>query len=130
MSTKKLSAVAAATFAWSVSSLHCFPNADGQTNVVNNVTWLCVGEQTAPDGTVYRGQHSGNTPVAVDEASTFTPFDQLTADQVLGWVWGAVKRDEIEAIVQAQINDQITPPVVALDPPWMKPAEEEVDAHE
>ena len=48
----------------------------------------------------------------------FTPYDQLTQDQVLGWCWAnGVDKDAIEASLAANINDQKNP-TTADGVPW------------
>ena len=51
-------------------------------------------------------------------ASDFTPYDQLTQDQVLGWCWNdGVDKDATEASLAANINDQKNP-TQANGVPW------------
>jgi len=51
-------------------------------------------------------------------ASDFTPYDQLTQDQVLGWCWNdGVDKDATEASLAANINDQKNP-TTADGVPW------------
>jgi len=48
----------------------------------------------------------------------FTPYDQLTQDQVLGWCWNdGVDKDATEASLAANINDQKNP-TTADGVPW------------
>jgi hypothetical protein len=69
---------------WKVLQIDCYPTSLGQTNVVSTVHWECVGVDGDHTGRIY-----SSTGVSMDEHSTFTPFDQLTEEEVLGWVWGA-----------------------------------------
>jgi hypothetical protein len=51
---------------------------------------------------------------------TFTPYEDLTQDMVLGWIWeDGVDKDATEAAVQQQIDNQINPPVVSPQLPWL-----------
>jgi len=100
-------------FTWTVSAIDCYPQADGETNVVFNVHWTLVGTQDAYNGSVY------STCGVPAPTGTFTPFADLTQDQVLGWIWAnGVDKDSAEAAVQAQIDAQITPTVVQPALPW------------
>lgn len=48
----------------------------------------------------------------------FTPYDDLTEEQVLGWCWNdGVDKDGIEASLAANINDQKNP-TTADGVPW------------
>jgi hypothetical protein len=102
-----------ATFTWNVSAIDCYPQADGETNVVFNVHWTLVGTQDTYSGSVY------STCGVPAPTGTFTPYADLTQDQVLGWIWAnGVDKDSAEAAVQAQIDAQITPTVVQPALPW------------
>jgi hypothetical protein len=58
--------------------------------------------------------------VPTPTGTTFTPYADLTQEQVLGWVWdNGVDKDATEAAVQQQIDYQINPPVVTPPLPWV-----------
>jgi hypothetical protein len=100
-------------FTWNVSAIDCYPQADGETNVVFNVHWTLVGTQDAYNGSVY------STCGVPAPTGAFTPYADLTQDQVLSWIWAnGVDKDSAEAAVQAQIDAQITPTVVQPALPW------------
>ena len=102
------------TFTWSVTALNCYPQADGQTDVVFTVHWTLSGTDGTYNGSVY------STCSVPAPEGTFTPYDQLTQDQVLGWIWAnGVDKDSAEAAVQQQIDNQINPPVVTPPLPWV-----------
>lgn len=106
-----------ATINWTVTAMDCYPKADNQTDVVFTVHWTCSGTQTAND-TTYTGSVYSTTGVPAPEGS-FTPYDQLTQNQVLGWVWAnGVDKAATEAAVQQQIDNQIHLPVVNPPLPW------------
>ena len=86
------------------------------TDVVITADWRCNGSQDNYSGTCY-----GSTSFAPPSGS-FTPYDQLTQDQVLGWCFAnGVDQSAIEANVTQQINDQINPPIIAPPLPWLPP---------
>ena len=93
--------------------MDCYPQAEGETDVVFTVHWTCSGVQGDYNGSVY-----STTGVPAPEGS-FTPYDQLTQEQVLGWVWAnGVDKAATEAAVAQQIANQINPPVVTPPLPW------------
>jgi len=86
------------------------------SDVVITADWRCNGSQDNYSGTCY-----GSTSFAPPSGS-FTPYDQLTEAQVLGWCFASgVDQAAIEANVTQQINDQINPPVIAPPLPWLPP---------
>ena len=102
-----------ATFTWNVTALNCYPQEGGHTDVVFTVHWTCSGVQDTYSGSVY-----STCSVPLPEGN-FTPYADLTQEQVLGWIWdNGVDKDATEAAVQQQINNQINPPVVTPPLPW------------
>jgi hypothetical protein len=103
------------TFTWTVTQLNCYPQAEGQTDVVFTVHWTCSGT----DGT-YNGSAYSTCSVTYVAGAPYTPYADLTQDQVLGWIWaGGVNKTATESAVQTQINNQINPPVVSPPLPWV-----------
>lgn len=106
----------AITNTWSVVSMDCYPELDGETDVVFTVHWTLNGT----DGT-YAGSVYGSVGVTLDPDAPFTPYASLTQAQVVGWVQDALGEEQVaayEANVAQQIADQINPPVVTPPLPW------------
>jgi hypothetical protein len=109
----------AATMKWEATHLVHYPTKDGKSKVVYEVSWRCNGTEEK-DGETYTSSAAGNNAVAYDADASFTAFDDLTEEQVLGWIWdtGVVKAD-IEANVQASVDEHITPTsVVGVPSKW------------
>ena len=106
----------AITNTWSVVSMDCYPELDGETDVVFTVHWTLNGTDGTYSGSVY-----GSVGVSIDPDAPFTPYADLTQAQVIGWVQDALGEEQVasyEANVAQQINDQIVPPVVTPPLPW------------
>lgn len=104
------------TYTWGVAQMDCYPEADGETDVVFTVHWTL----NASDGTYSSGAY-GTSGVTVDPEEPFTPYADLTLDQVVGWVknaMGAEKVDQMEVALADQIAAQANPPVVTPPLPW------------
>ena len=102
---------------WIIERLLVKPTEGSYTDVVITADWRCNGSQDSYSGTCY-GSCSFAPPT-----EGFTPYDQLTEQQVLDWCYAnGVDQAAIEANVTQQINDQINPPVVVLPLPWVPPA--------
>jgi hypothetical protein len=100
---------------WSITQLSVYPQSEGEADVVCAAAWNVSGT----DGT-YSGSLNGSTAFKLDPEAPFIPYDQLTQDQVLNWVWesmGEEGKASAEADVDAQIAyaaEQVsTPPL-----PW------------
>ena len=115
----------AVTNVWNVTQMDCYPDVDGEKDVVFTVHWTLTGEQIV-GGEPLTGSVYGSVGVSLDPASPFTPYDQLTLAQVVGWVQEALGPEQVaayEANVAQQIADQINPPVVTPPLPWAPVAE-------
>ena len=104
------------TYTWVISQLDAYPQQDGHTDVVFTVHW----RRQATDGT-YSADIYGSQSVTLDPEAPFTPYEDLTEAQVIGWLEDAMGEEVLAAQVAAldkQIEDQINPPVVVLPLPW------------
>lgn len=101
------------TFNWQIISMPAYSQIDGQSDVVFEVNWQC---QAQDDG--YSATSAGSVPVTYTAGSPFTPYNQLTQEQVWGWINPSIDRPEIEANLQAMIDEQKNPPVVTPPLPW------------
>ena len=71
---------------------------DNLSDVVTNVYWSCVG--WAPNNSSWK--QSGAAEMAPPDPSDFTPFSDLTYDQVESWVFSVINQTEIEAALEAE----------------------------
>ena len=105
------------TYTWSFPTLTAYPTYESQTDVVYTVHWVLSGT----DGNNHNGSVYGTVSLTYTAGSAFTPFAQLTESQVQGWVTsalGATQVSALEANIDQQIQQQITPTSVNLTPPW------------
>ena len=106
------------TINWNISQLDCLPQTAEGSDYVVTAHWACNGTQVQGE-TTYNGSVYSTTSFAVQQGSNFTPYSQLTQDQVLGWIWAnGVDKDATETAVQQQIDNQINPPIVTPALPW------------
>ena len=102
------------TYNWQIQWMQCYPEADGETDVVFQVGWQCSGTDGTYNASVY-----STCAVPAPSGSAFIPYSQLTQDTVLGWIWAnGVDQTATEAAVNQQIQNQVNPPVVQLPLPW------------
>jgi hypothetical protein len=109
------------TISWIIERLLVKPTEGDKTDVVITADWRCNGTETTgtgDDAKTYSGTCYGSASFA-PPTENFTPYEDLTQDQVLGWCYAnGVDQAAIEANVSAQIADQINPPVIAPPLPW------------
>ena len=103
---------------WTISTLER-ELSDGGVIVAH---WRATDSETVGTGdeaVTYSATSYGTCGFTYDASSPdFTPYDQLTQDQVLGWCWNdGVDKDATEASLAANINDQKNP-TTADGVPW------------
>ncbi len=102
------------TYTWNISQLNCVPQAPEGADYVVTAHWNLSGTDGTYSGSVY-----STCGFAVVQGEQFTPYADLTQDQVLGWCWAnGVDKDSAEAAVAQQIENQINPPIVSPPLPW------------
>ena len=111
-------------YEWVIETLDCYPTYESQTNLVFVAHWRCnatstethtVNGQTVP----YTASIYSTCPVTYIAGSPFTPYAQLTQQQVLGWIWGSgVSESGTQTALDTMIANQINPPVVSPALPW------------
>jgi hypothetical protein len=93
--------------------MDCYAVEQGNADVVFNVHWTCAGVQDTYSASVY------NTCQVPYAGGGFTPYEDLTQEEVLGWIWAnGVDKTVTEEAVQNMINNLINPPVVTPPLPW------------
>ena len=103
---------------WIIEWMKTTPSTATPPEFVIECGWRCSATEGAFSGTVY-----STCSFTVTQGSSFTPYADLTQDQVLGWCWAnGVDKDATEAAVQQQIDNQINPPVIQPPLPWTAPA--------
>ena len=101
---------------WVIERLDCYPERDGETDVVFTVHWRL----NAVDGE-YGATGYGSVGLTYDASAPFTPFADLTQAQVVGWAQAALGPDQVAQMKTALANAiaaQINPPVVSPPLPW------------
>jgi hypothetical protein len=104
------------TNTWVIQQMDCYPQAEGQTDVVFMVHWRV----NATSGT-YNATSYGTQGITYVAGSPYTPYAQLTQAQVIGWVQDAMGSEQvanIETALATNIANQINPPVVMPPLPW------------
>jgi hypothetical protein len=106
----------AVEYTWSISALECYPEHEGQPNVVFTAHWRLHGADGEHAGGVY-----GSQGLTLDPEAEFVAFEDLTEETVIGWVKDAMGAEAVEAHeanVAAQIDALVNPPVIRPALPW------------
>jgi hypothetical protein len=111
-------------YTWIINGVECYPNHAGENNVVFKVNWGLTGSDEST-GIGYGGYVSGPVELTYEAGTTFTPYADLTENQVINWVkdsLGEEKIAELKTNITEQIKIQLTPAVVTPLLPWSQGA--------
>ena len=92
-------------FSTTITAMYTLPQVDGQTDVVVNAVYSVTGVQDA-----YTASIGGSQQFTLTQGAGFTPYNELTQDQVVGWL-SPEAIASAQSCVQGQIDSMITPPV-------------------
>jgi hypothetical protein len=99
---------------WNISRLECKVSEGDLSDVCIVAHWQCSDTVDGYSGCVFAA-----CALPSPDPESFTPYADLTQEQVLGWIWAnGVDKDATEAAVLQQIENQKNPPVVAPPLPW------------
>ena len=102
---------------WRVLSMNCLKNLDGLVDVVYEINWLCYAMVNGFDGAT-----QGYAFVQYNPEVAYTPFNQLTQDQVIDWVKDAMGKDAVSQNEQQAIafaQEKAMPKIVTPPLPWI-----------
>lgn len=105
---------------WVISAMDCKVQEGDMSDVVITVHWRFQGNETS-NGKNYFAESYGATTVGTPNPQSFTPFDQLTQEQVVAWLEQELDVVKMTSVLQENINLQINPVDVTLTPPWVTP---------
>jgi hypothetical protein len=99
---------------WNISQLDCKVSESDLSDVCIVAHWQCSDTVDGYSASVY-----ATCSLPSPDPESFTPYDQLTQNEVLEWIWAnGVDKDATEAAVAQQIENQKNPPVVSPALPW------------
>ena len=105
------------TYTLTPTTLVNYPQAEGEIDVVYRVIASYVGT----DGE-YTASFFTTTEVIYVQDEPFTPYADLTQEQVAGWVldaWTPEQTAEYQAALDQSINNQKNPTTQVLPLPWI-----------
>lgn len=106
----------ATTFKWSIDYLDTKLHEDSLEKVVKSCRYTIVAVSDDDPSIIVSdyGYSNFETPSSDD----FALYDDLTEEQVLGWVWASGVKESREAGLEDRIYQIKNPPTVILQKPW------------
>ena len=99
------------TYNWTIAALNCKVNENGMQDVVYNVHW----RYTATNENDISADMYGMQYVSPPSEEGFTPYGQLTKEQVVGWLEGSMDVHSMNLYLDNQIELIVNP--VDITPP-------------
>jgi len=107
-------------FQWVISALNCAVESEGLQNVINVIHWRYNATKVDGDKTYFADTY-GASRVAQPNPQNFTPYEDVTEDEVINWLEQILPVETMQASLEANIALQINPVEVTLPLPWTKP---------
>ena len=101
------------TITWKINDLER-QTSDGLVTVVH---WGAYATEASNDPEKPYGAGIYSTQ-ALERGDSFVNYDTLTEQTVLGWLWGKIDKEAVEATLEAQIEAQKAP-VISNGLPWV-----------
>ena len=101
-------------YTWNCKTVDVYPQEGDLENVVYNVHWTLQGEDSE---TAYIGSCIGTQLLNTNSISEFTPFEDLTNDQVVKWTKDMMGEEQVasmEANIAKQIYEKNNPTSITL----------------
>jgi len=106
-------------FNWAIPSMDEVKEApDGLQDVVVNVYWrrtaTCVIDEK-----IYTSSTYGCLAVSQPTTEGFIPYEDLTFEDVCGWLDAGLSVESLDQSLEINIQNQIDPPIISLPLPWL-----------
>jgi len=103
---------------WVISSMDEYPTTpDGLDDVVFTIHWRRNATEVVGENT-YSAEVYSTLSVPAPDPEDFTPYEDLTFEQVCGWLEEGLDVEAIDASLAQQIENQKHPKTVSLPLPW------------
>ena len=102
---------------WTINPLECYPTSSAGNDYVFIAHWQLHAETGS-----YQAQSIGTQSISGSGEGNFIPFEELTLEVVQGWVESAMGTEQVDNMktnLAQQIENQINPPTVTLQSPWL-----------
>jgi len=98
---------------WIISAMECIKNEGDLQDVVITIHWRYAAEKENFSTDVY-----GATSMPLPTGEDFTPYEELTKEQVCGWLEATLDVEQMQESLEKQLDLLINPTNVTLPPPF------------
>jgi hypothetical protein len=105
---------------WFINQMACVPKDGELVDFVITVDWSRMDKETI-NGVEYFASVYGSQSFSKDDVTNFIPYEELTYDIVCGWLDASIDVEALDLNLDAQIENQVNPPIVVLPLPFTNP---------
>lgn len=105
---------------WNINQLECLPS-DG---IYQDFVLVCHWNRNAKEtinGIEYFASVYGAQSFSKDDVANFIPYENLTYEIVSSWLDNSIDVEALDLNLDAQIENQVNPPIVVLPLPFVNP---------
>lgn len=100
-------------FKWIISAMECIKKDGDLQDVVITIHWRYAAEKDGVSTDMY-----GATAIPLPTGEEFTPYEELTKEQVVGWLEATLDVESMKQNLESQLDLLINPTNVTLQPPF------------
>jgi hypothetical protein len=105
---------------WVINQLDCLPTDGVYNDFVLVCHWTRLAKETINEKE-YTASVYGSQSFSKDDVTNFIPYEDLTYDIVCGWLDASLDVEALDLNLDAQIENQVNPPIVVLPLPFTNP---------
>lgn len=105
------------TYLYKVTGLRKVESLNGLTDVVSSVD-INITANSGVEGNADISWSITEMYVEIPSSDSFTPFEELTEEQVLSWIQNDKQYIEVMKLIEREIDDQINPKLHVAQLPW------------
>ena len=98
----------------------CVPQDGELQDFVIDVCWVRIAKETINEKE-YQASVYGSQSFSKDDVANFIPYENLTYDIVCSWLDASIDVAALDLNLDAQIENQVNPPIVILPLPFQNP---------
>ena len=104
------------TYEWIISQLEARVSEGDLSNVIHKIWWELVARDQDDD--MIAASTMGVLEVSYNPDDPFIPYEDLTKEDVVGWLESGLDVQQLKSELDARINEQKNPTDIYLNPNW------------
>jgi len=105
---------------WIINQMDCVPQDGDLTDFVVTVHWNRNATEVVNEKEYFAYVY-GSQSFSKDDVTNFIPYEDLTYEIVCGWLDASLDVEALDLNLDAQIENQVNPPIVVLPLPFVNP---------